>query len=178
MFISGGSARASVASDWDRNARSDMHPNADRLAVLFRGLDKQISTARFVDKLEVQKIAYLAQIQGIDLGYDFEWYLRGPYCKQVSEDARAAAESDLEEHQDMDAEQIAEFASYIKPHTEDAEWLEIAASLVYLKRNHYGDHELDSVYGYLLDDLTYGYKNFPASRVYEVLESIRQQKWI
>ena len=162
----------------DRDARPGAHQSADRLAVLFRGLDKKISTARFVDKLEVQKITYLAQIQGIELGYDFEWYLRGPYCKQVSEDARAAAESELEGCQDMDAEQIDEFAKYIKPHTEDAEWLEIAASLVYLKRNHYEDHDLDSVYGYLLDDLTYGYKNFSVSRVHEVLESIRQQKWI
>ena len=167
-----------MASDLDRNVRSGAHPNADKLAVLFHKLNKQISTARFVDKLEIQKIAYLAQIQGIDLGYDFEWYLRGPYCKQVSEDARVAAASELKEHQDLDAEQITEFARYIKPYKEDAEWLEIAASLVYLKHNHYGDHELDSVYGYLLDDLTYGYKNFQASRVHDVLESIRQQKWI
>lgn len=166
-----------MAPDWDRNARSGAHPNADKLAVLFRGLGKKICTDRFVDRLEVQKIAYLAQARGIALGYKFEWYLRGPYCKQVTEDARAASESALEEHQDMDAGQIAEFAEYIKPHTEDAEWLEIAASLVYLKLNHYENHELDSVYGYLVDDLTYGYKNFSASRVHEVLESIGKQKW-
>lgn len=153
-------------------------PNADRLAVLFHKLGKNISTDNFVDRLEVQKIAYLAQIQGIDLGYEFEWYLRGPYCNQVSEDAPAASKSALEEHRDIDAGQIDEFARYIKPHTEDAEWLEIAASLIYLKRNQYESHELDSVYGYLVDDLTYGYKNFPVSRVHEVLESIRQQKWI
>ena len=125
----------------------------------------------------VQKIAYLAQTRGIDLGYEFEWYLRGPYCKQVSEDAHSAKGAEPGPA-GLSSDRIGKFAEYLRPHMQDAEWLEIAASLIYLKDNYYQNHDLDTVYGYLIDDLTYGYRNFSTSRVHEVLESVRQEGWI
>ena len=127
----------------------------------------------FDNKLAIQKITYLAQAYGIDLGYDFEWYLRGPYCKQVSDDAHTITDSTQVDAK-MDGAKIAEFAKCIEKHMNDTDWLEIAGSLLYLRKNHYQKHDLDSISGYLIDDLTCGYKNFPVSRVYQVLESIRQ----
>jgi uncharacterized protein YwgA len=32
----------------------------------------------FADRLVVQKAIYLAQVAGVQLGYHFHWYLRGP----------------------------------------------------------------------------------------------------
>ena len=157
------------------DARSETQPSASKLVALFKGIKEEISMDSFDDKIRVQKIAYLAQTRGIDLGYKFQWYLRGPYCKQVSEDAHDISEC---APSDLDIEKIKKFAEYIRSHTRDAQWLEIAASLIYLKNNHYKDYDIESVCGYLLDDLTYGYKNFATSSVQEILESLRKQDWL
>ncbi len=127
---------------------------------------------QFDDKLEVQKITYLAQESGIDLGYEFEWYIRGPYCKQVSEDAHTAIDNKLTEHPndvDLNQEQVEEFGEMLRPHLDNTDWLEIAASILYLKNENYGDKELYDIIGYLLEDLTYGYKNFEETLVRRVL---------
>ncbi len=41
----------------------------------------------FADRLTVQKCIYLAQAAGIQLGYNFHWYLRGPYSSTLTRDA-------------------------------------------------------------------------------------------
>lgn len=40
----------------------------------------------FSERLKYQKMVYLMQLFGIDLGYRFEWYLRGPYCTELTAD--------------------------------------------------------------------------------------------
>ncbi len=149
-----------------------MAENMEKLAVLFSGIDKQISMTEFDDKLKVQKIAYLAQESGIDLGYEFDWYLRGPYCKQVSQDAHSIIDQQVEstsEQTGLNKEKIANFAKKIEPYKHDTEWLEIAASLYYIRKEHYHDREFDEIVGYLFQDLSYGYKNFSESLVRKIL---------
>ncbi|HEY3968183.1 MAG TPA: hypothetical protein VGM05_26710 [Planctomycetaceae bacterium] len=41
----------------------------------------------FADRLTVQKCVYLSQAAGIQLGYTFHWYLRGPYSPTLTRDA-------------------------------------------------------------------------------------------
>ena len=36
------------------------------------------------DRLKLQKLIYLLQAHGVYLGYDFSWYLRGPYCSLLA----------------------------------------------------------------------------------------------
>ena len=144
----------------------------EMLAGLFNGIDRTLSMDQFDDKLEVQKITYLAQESGIDLGYEFEWYIRGPYCKQVSEDAHKAIDSNLTElpnNVGLNQEQVNEFGEMLRPHLNNTDWLEIAASILYLKNENYRDEELDNIIGYLLEDLNYGYKNFEETLVRRVL---------
>lgn len=43
----------------------------------------------FEDRLILQKATYLAQAAGVNLGYYYRWYLRGPYCPAVAEDGFA-----------------------------------------------------------------------------------------
>ena len=40
----------------------------------------------FADRLVLQKAVYLAQAAGVDLGYYYRWYVRGPYCPSVTDD--------------------------------------------------------------------------------------------
>jgi uncharacterized protein YwgA len=45
-----------------------------------------VSMDSFHDRLINQKAIYLAQELGVDLGYYFRWYLRGPYCPALTTD--------------------------------------------------------------------------------------------
>lgn len=38
------------------------------------------------DRKRVQKAVYLAQAAGVDLGYSYGWYLRGPYSPRLTRD--------------------------------------------------------------------------------------------
>ena len=44
----------------------------------------------FDDRLTLQKRIYLLQRFGLDLDYRYNWYVRGPYCPQLTEDAYRA----------------------------------------------------------------------------------------
>lgn len=153
-----------------------------KLAGLFSGINKKILMDKFEDKLQVQKITYMAQEHGINLGYEFEWYLRGPYCKQVSIDAHIIIDSKKEnvspKDVGLDEEKVKEFGNLLKPYINDPEWLEIAGSLLYLYNENYSDKELDQVIGYMLEDLTYGYKNFNETLVRKVLSDMIKIKLI
>jgi uncharacterized protein YwgA len=41
----------------------------------------------FSDRLILQKTIYLAQAAGVQLGYHYNWYLRGPYSPALTHDA-------------------------------------------------------------------------------------------
>ena len=132
---------------------------------------------QFNDKLQVQKITYLAQEYGIDLGYPFEWNRKGPYCKQVSVDAHKILDSNIDislENAGLDNKKIEEFASVMKPYLNDIDWLEIAGSLVYLRKESYEGKHLEQIIGYLIEDLTYGYKNFSETLVRRVISEMQK----
>ena len=40
----------------------------------------------FDGRLRLQKTIQLLQSFGIDLGYNYHWYLRGPYCTDLTKD--------------------------------------------------------------------------------------------
>ena len=51
-----------------------------------------VDLTRFRDRLLLQKRVFLLMVKGIDLGYSFSWYLRGPYCPALTKDAFAVDE--------------------------------------------------------------------------------------
>jgi uncharacterized protein YwgA len=48
-----------------------------------------IRLGSFDDRLTLQKAIYLAQAAGVQLGYHYNWYLRGPYSPGLTRDAFA-----------------------------------------------------------------------------------------
>ena len=46
----------------------------------------EFSMDGFDDRLRFQKTVYLLQAFGINRGYDFSWYLRGPHCSLAAHD--------------------------------------------------------------------------------------------
>ena len=54
-------------------------------------LGREVTVGSFDDRLILQKAMYLAQAAGVQLGYFYRWYLYGPYCPQVADDAFAVS---------------------------------------------------------------------------------------
>lgn len=47
----------------------------------------KLDLTSFDKRLALQKLIYLIQQKGVHLGYSFNWYIRGPYCRGLTEDA-------------------------------------------------------------------------------------------
>lgn len=99
----------------------------------------------FADRSMIQKMIYLTQILGVDLGYRFGWNLRGPYSRALTRDAFVLRDELLEgnsEHADYRLKEeiehrldrVGELAK--QPDAFDGtseEWIELLASLHFLR---------------------------------------------
>ena len=106
----------------------------------FRDLKIGTFTARKI----LQKKIYLFQLTGIDLGYRYNWYLHGPYSPALADDVfslREEIEYDDEFNDyELNSETKEKFGTLTKlevlpehQQTSKDEWLELVASLHYLK---------------------------------------------
>ena len=102
------------------------------------GLDLSV----FCERLVLQKKIYLVQISGLDLRYRYNWYLHGPYCPSLTEDAfllkdELNYDEDYKEYTlSSNAKDDIERAKKIWKTPENVDlryWLELLASLHYLK---------------------------------------------
>jgi hypothetical protein len=59
------------------------------LKLALDALGHDLDLSDFDGRLLLQKTIYLAQAAGVDLGYTFGWYLRGPYSPSLTRDAFA-----------------------------------------------------------------------------------------
>jgi len=57
------------------------------LPVYEKVFDQQFSYGNFEDRLKMQKMVYLLQEEGVDIGhYGFDWYKHGPYSQALLDD--------------------------------------------------------------------------------------------
>lgn len=114
-----------------------------RLIGLKLALDELGVPARvdsFQDRLALQKATYLAQAAGLQLGYRYSWYLKGPYSPDLTRDYFRLAEDPAiatgfslgEEHR----ARLERLGGVARPapgvELDRSEWLELLASLHYL----------------------------------------------
>lgn len=117
-------------------------PTVDLGMILRQAPEFKFDMDTFDGRLRLQKFVYLLQAHGIYLGYDFSWYLRGPYCTglatcgfalrdiygDIPEDVRVEfADSD-------DQLNFERFLKFVKGKEMDTNYLEIAASIHILKK--------------------------------------------
>lgn len=121
----------------------------------------------FSQRLNVQKRLYLVQVLGYDLGYRFSWYLRGPYCSSLTQEAFALRDDLLSGDNDADGFMLSDDAKETIRKAKELwrvpngvtidqdEWLELLASLHYLKEVAYwpegADKSFDAVFDKLIE---------------------------
>jgi uncharacterized protein YwgA len=95
----------------------------------------------FNARLIFQKTVYLMQAFGLYLGLDFSWYLRGPYSPMLAhygyELAKMKGSLSVARFSSTRSERrFEEFLRFLGPEKDNAEWLEILASIHMQKRLH------------------------------------------
>jgi uncharacterized protein YwgA len=99
----------------------------------------------FDDRKRFQKAVYLGQVAGIDLGYRYGWYIKGPYSTSLTRDyyamaaARASGDAPPADQQlrpDIQAQLANVRAIFDVPNgiqLSKSDWLELLASWHYLR---------------------------------------------
>lgn len=110
------------------------------------GMGNTISTMD--DRIAIQKIVCLTQEAGLQLGYSFNWYVRGPYSPALASDyyqlaaARASIEANAKKFSLKDSAvsatgKVALVASVPAGAGLDrVNWLELLASIVFLMKRY------------------------------------------
>jgi uncharacterized protein YwgA len=118
-----------------------------RLVVLSRvaeALGEDGSIASFDARKRFQKAIYLGQVAGVDLGYRYGWYIKGPYSTELTRDYYAMAEAVAGGEQIPGNQQLrddirvklrrvrAQFEVPEEVSLSKADWMELLASWHYL----------------------------------------------
>ena len=90
----------------------------------------------FSSRFRLQKIIYLIQSKGICLGYDFSWYLHGPYSVALTRDAYQIEDFSKVKPVGFEDMNIEKKFKEIKEKIDkkDDFWLETASSIHFLKQ--------------------------------------------
>ena len=99
----------------------------------------------FSQRFNIQKRIFLIQVLGCDLGYRYGWYIRGPYCRELTADAFTLKDelvAGQNDHEDFElteetkrrierAKQLWSLPGGLAIDQDD--WLELLASIHYLR---------------------------------------------
>lgn len=58
--------------------------NADKVIACFKEIGFKPVVKKFEHRIIMQKLAYLLQLKGVELGFEFNPYVRGPYSPQLA----------------------------------------------------------------------------------------------
>lgn len=102
------------------------------------GFDPKEFASDFDARLRLQKAIYLLE-EGfeVDLGYPFNYYLRGPYSTALAKDAYSLTQdlidtTEVRKFKNSEVEsRFQRFRTFIQPHITDADWLETAATILW-----------------------------------------------
>lgn len=144
-------------------------------AILRQFPEFQFSMDTFNDRLKLQKLIYLLQASGVFLGYQYSWYLRGPYCSTL-----ATCGFELREIYDEIPEKIkiefpnlntrdkfAKFKKAMANRWTDNDFLEIAASVHLL-------YTLGKKYDQTIEKVAAKQKRFTEEQVKQVWEELKE----
>ena len=112
--------------------------NVYELGLLVKDIGN-FSMEHFNDRLRFQKTVHLLQSFGIDVGYPYNWYVRGPYCPELTtvgfklKDVIGNIPDIDVEFADKDYQtRYAKFKKFMQDKKDDPAQLEIASSICFL----------------------------------------------
>lgn len=125
-----------------------MNLQQTRLSLVLREAGVELAVKSFDQRLILQKSIHLLQEGGVQLGYHYRWYLRGPYSPRLTEDVFALAnleERDANELRDWNLDEasrtlVGKFKSLFQGRTGHAlaKHLELLSSVLFLVRTGQG----------------------------------------
>lgn len=111
----------------------------------------EFSMDTFKGRLRLQKFIYLLQVFNVYLGYNYSWYIYGPYCTTLSTCGFALNDiynkipvEKVKFARKSTQDRLERFKEFIADRENDNNFLEIAASLHYL-RNTTSDSDEDVI---------------------------------
>lgn len=142
------------------------------LAGLVKRVYPHFNVETFENRLKLQKLFFFLKNCGIDLGYNFGLYIRGPYCPELTRDAFQVQDWEVAREVIFDNSEIEdkflECINKFKDYKDDVTWLEVATTLILIKKDYsykkeeciqklkdlkpnYKDYNIDEVYNKLID---------------------------
>lgn len=120
--------------------------NPQILAGILKNFYEDFDIGLFRDRLRLQKIIYLMQAFGLNIGYSYSLYLYGPYSTELTRDGFAMPDLkkvqkvDFEEEQDKKI--FRQFKQFIEDKKTNNDRLEIIASAHLLKKLGYTEQNI------------------------------------
>lgn len=149
--------------------------DSDTLAGILKNFYSAFDMSSFQNRLKLQKIVYLIQTNGINLGFGYNFYLYGPYSTDL---ARAGFQiTDYSKVKIMAPEdkeinrQFMAIKDKLGHRKDDIKWLECATSIIYLKR-------LGVVKNKIIDTVAYKLTKFPKDYINSVWRDLEEVGWI
>jgi len=120
-----------------------MNKNQILLSLVLQESQIPASVEEFDNRLLVQKAVYLLQQRGVELGYPYNWYVRGPYSSRLADDLFSLVDTPMSETDEVKAYGLGEktraLIGNVKglfepnfPLSERARHLELLASVLFL----------------------------------------------
>jgi len=120
-------------------------PDAEKTLILSRILKsigiEQVDMDNFDNRLMYQKLIYLTQNYGLSLGYGYSWYVKGPYSPELTKTLFTITPEFLSEsdnfrfqNDDVVIGKIHEIRTILNDKIQDPFFLEVLASIVYIKK--------------------------------------------
>ena len=101
---------------------------------LFVKLECKASVNSFDSRIKLQKLAYLSDSFGISLGFNFSWYVYGPYSPQLTKvmfDKEIGEPNNINDISNVE-DNISKLKEFLKDDIDSADSLELIASLHYI----------------------------------------------
>jgi uncharacterized protein YwgA len=111
-----------------------------RLNFLYQRIfGNDIDMGSFDSRIKLQKLVYILKSEGINLGYDFTWYIRGPYSSDLADDGFHFSNGDgmIPKYNITDEDRtVLDRLTRVTHLIRDSNTAELVASFLFLKSNY------------------------------------------
>lgn len=109
------------------------------LSVIQGIIGRELNINNYDDRLTLQKLTCILKAVGIDFGYKFSWYIKGPYSPSLATDAYDSYRSPNKpvniSYSQKEEKTMKEIKDIFSEETKSSDDLELIASILYLSKS-------------------------------------------